>query len=296
MEAKCRKADLYLTQHGFELLHHNGQRISVRQCYATLELQNIEWNEIFIGKLPRDIFEDELLPHLDRVGPVYKIKHLLEFSKTNRGYCFVEYCSQEDAIKAIHSLNGLVLRPDSPPIGVKMSLDNKCLFFGNLPAACTEPTLIALLKKVQVEGVVGAEMADVGKLALFRRRNGPNGRYRERNDNRYCYVYFDSHESATKARRQLIPGNVTIFNRRLTCDWAKTEIPHEIEQKIQQQRGQTLDLIQLPPSPEPATATSSSSSSSAYNTKSSSPSVDLNANLLFAPETVSLDWRSLVAL
>ena len=37
---------------------------------------------MFIGKLPSDMFEDELVPALERVGPLYELRIMIDASGT----------------------------------------------------------------------------------------------------------------------------------------------------------------------------------------------------------------------
>lgn len=57
--------------------------------------------KVFIGKLPRDVFEDELIPLCEQVGPIWDLRLMIDpISGYNKGYCFVTYCCQTDSTKA----------------------------------------------------------------------------------------------------------------------------------------------------------------------------------------------------
>merc|ERR1719351_68559 len=42
--------------------------------------------EVFVGKIPRDVFEDELVPVFERVGRIYELRLMMDFDGKNRGY------------------------------------------------------------------------------------------------------------------------------------------------------------------------------------------------------------------
>lgn len=265
---RSHEAALYLQSLGFETVSQNGQRISTSLHFDRQQMDRVKWNEVFIGKLPRDMFEDELLPHLTAAGPVYRIRYMMDFSHTNRGFCFVQYASLAQAVAAIRRLDGLTVKVGLPPIGAKISFDNKCLFFSDLPAWCTEKELIAALKQAEVDGIVRVHMfgpspavASMFQLTTARRssgggrgrgRNGPkpsrfSGDYSYHNNGppAFCpaldekqnaFVHFESHDAATRARRLLLPGDVKLFNRRIKLDWAKSEIPPEVANLLKQQQ------------------------------------------------------------
>lgn len=88
--------------------------------------------EVFVGKIPRDCFEDELIPLFERAGRIYKMRLMIDFCGKNRGYGFVQYFTKAEAEIAINMLNGYKVRKNWQ-IGVMMSKNNNRLFFGNLP-------------------------------------------------------------------------------------------------------------------------------------------------------------------
>ena len=46
---------------------------------------SIAGSEVFIGKLPRDLFEPEVIPVCEKVGKIYELRMMMDFSGTNRG-------------------------------------------------------------------------------------------------------------------------------------------------------------------------------------------------------------------
>jgi hypothetical protein len=62
--------------------------------------------ECFVGKLPRDLFEDELIPVFEQQGRIWDLRLMIDpgtgFSK---GYCFVTYCDKESAAQAAKNVN-----------------------------------------------------------------------------------------------------------------------------------------------------------------------------------------------
>lgn len=85
-----------------------------------------------MGKIPRDMYEDELVPVFERAGRIYEFRLMMEFSGENRGYAFVMYTTREAAQRAIQLLDNYEIRPGKF-IGVCVSLDNCRLFIGSIP-------------------------------------------------------------------------------------------------------------------------------------------------------------------
>ena len=47
--------------------------------------------KVFVGRIPRDVFEDELVPLFEVIGPIYEMRLMMTFGGENRGFCFVNY-------------------------------------------------------------------------------------------------------------------------------------------------------------------------------------------------------------
>ena len=59
-------------------------------------------SEVFVGKLPREIFEDELIPLCEKAGKIWDFRLMIDpASGFNKGYCFVTYCSAGESTKAM---------------------------------------------------------------------------------------------------------------------------------------------------------------------------------------------------
>ena len=63
---------------------------------------------------------------------MYELRLMVDFSGSNKGYCFAVYSSQDEAKRACHELNNFEIVPGKH-IGVVMSVDNRRLFVGGIP-------------------------------------------------------------------------------------------------------------------------------------------------------------------
>jgi len=66
--------------------------------------------QIFVGKIPRDLFEDELVPLFEKAGPIWDLRLMMDpLSGLNRGYAFVTFCTKDaaqEAVKLVRHLEG----------------------------------------------------------------------------------------------------------------------------------------------------------------------------------------------
>lgn len=94
-------------------------------------------SEVFVGKIPRDLKEHDLMPLFESVGSVIAMRLMFNRSGENRGFAFVTFADSAIASKAIKKLNNYEIRPRKH-IGVIRSLDNRRLFLGGIPKHKTE--------------------------------------------------------------------------------------------------------------------------------------------------------------
>lgn len=88
--------------------------------------------EVFVGKIPRDCFEDELVPVFDKMGKIYELRLMMDYTGQNRGYAFVVYAEISSAKESVRQLNNYEIRKGRT-LGVCMSVDNCRLFVGGIP-------------------------------------------------------------------------------------------------------------------------------------------------------------------
>ncbi|KAJ8008512.1 hypothetical protein DPEC_G00105650, partial [Dallia pectoralis] len=163
--------------------------------------------EVFVGKIPRDMYEDELVPVFERAGRIYEFRLMMEFSGENRGYAFVMYTTREAALKAIHLLDNHEIRPGKF-IGVCVSLDNCRLFIGSIPKDRRKEDILEEMTKV-TDGVVD--------VIVY-----PSATDKSKNRG-FAFVEYESHKAAAMARRKLIPGTFQLWGHTIQVDWAEPE-------------------------------------------------------------------------
>ncbi|KAK1788720.1 hypothetical protein P4O66_002538 [Electrophorus voltai] len=142
--------------------------------------------EVFISCIPRDVFEDCLIPLFQTVAPLYEFRLMMNFSGQNRGFAYAKYGRPADAEAAIRALHLHPLRGGMCLI-VKMSTEKRQLCLGELPAGVSEEALLTVLRMVS-DGVRGVTV----------RVAGPRGKATS------ALVLYSSHYAASMAKKVLV--------------------------------------------------------------------------------------------
>ena len=102
----------------------------------------------------------------------------------------MKYCTREDAATAVKQLNNYPIRPGSQ-LAVTKSVDNRSICIKPAPSISLEINAGEIREELRgiLEGVEGVRFIS----------------------SRWLEVEFQSHRLAALARRQLLPGNITIF-------------------------------------------------------------------------------------
>ncbi|EPQ13768.1 APOBEC1 complementation factor [Myotis brandtii] len=193
---------------GYSLVQENGQRKYGGPPPGWDAAPPERGCEIFIGKLPRDLFEDELIPLCEKIGKIYEMRMMMDFNGNNRGYAFVTFSNKQEAKNAIKQLNNYEIR-NGRLLGVCASVDNCRLFVGGIPKTKKREEILAEMKKV-TEGVVD--------VIVY-----PSAADKTKNRG-FAFVEYQSHRAAAMARRKLLPGRIQLWGHPIAVDWAEPEV------------------------------------------------------------------------
>ena len=168
-------------------------------------------SEIFIAKLPSDVYEDELFPLCEQFGKIYEFRSMIEYDN-NEGYAFVTYTNNDDATKAMKNLDGFKMRPGQY-IRVYKSIDNCQLFIYGIPKDKSEEEINEEINRY-TEGVT--------KVNLY-------GDIKDKYKNRgFAFIEYETHRAAAIAKHKLLANKIKLFDNDIAVDWA---IPKSLVEK-----------------------------------------------------------------
>ena len=205
-----------MTHSGYPITQNNGQR---RYGPPTNYVgpSPTRGSEVFVGKLPRDCFEDELVPVFESVGKIYEMRLMMDFNGQNRGYAFVVYFTKRDAQKAVRTLNNHEIRKGRL-IGVCQSVDNCRLFVGGIPKKVKRDEIMEEISKVTDH---------VRDVIVYPSAN-------DKTKNRgFAFVEYETHRGAAMARRKLMSGRIQLWGHPIAVDWAEPE--QDVDEEIMEQ-------------------------------------------------------------
>lgn len=75
-------------------------------CLLKIFKQTFFLFQVFVGKIPKDLFEDELIPLFEKCGRIWDLRLMMDpLTGLNRGYCFVTFCDKvgaQEGVKQVH--------------------------------------------------------------------------------------------------------------------------------------------------------------------------------------------------
>ena len=162
--------------------------------------------QVFIGKVPRDMYEDELIPVFERCGLIYDFRLMIDpLSGQNRGYAFCTYQDKTGAQEAVKKLDNHEIRPGKK-LGVCISVANNRLFVGSIPKTKSKQEILEEFQKVT------SDLCDVIVYMSADQKGKNRG---------FAFLEYESHKSAALARRRLASGRIKVWgNIVVTVDWA----------------------------------------------------------------------------
>ena len=199
---------------GYQLIQRNGQRIYGGPPPHWQGPPPPQGSEIFVGKVPRDLIEADIVPIFEQIGPIYELRLMMDFSGSNRGFFFIRYTSVEDAKRAARQLNNFEIRPGKH-LGVVHSKDNRKLWISGVPSNQSAEEI-----KQQMAGLTEG----VKNVILY---SSPKDKTKARS---YAFVEYESHRAAALARRTLVPRKIYLCGQEVHhVDWAEPEPEVDLE-------------------------------------------------------------------
>ncbi|NXS35994.1 DND1 protein, partial [Pomatostomus ruficeps] len=167
--------------------------------------------EVYIARLPQDVYENTLIPLFESVGRLYEFRLMMTFSGLNRGFAYARYGSPRDARSAIAAFHRFPMR-EGCAIVVCQSMQKHELVMQGLATSVSQRELEAMLQAV-TEGILSVTL-----------HTSPGQRQA-----RLAVLRYRSHEAAALAKKALLEGNLRLRGAGMRVDW----LDPQLKQKLQ---------------------------------------------------------------
>ncbi|CAB0033908.1 unnamed protein product [Trichogramma brassicae] len=161
--------------------------------------------EVFCGKIPKDMYEDELIPLFEKCGKIWDLRLMMDpMTGTNRGYAFITFTNREAAQQAVRELDNYEIKPGKS-LKVNISVPNLRLFVGNIPKS---------KGKEEILDEFGKLTAGLTEVIIY---SSPDDKKKNRG---FCFLEYESHKAASLAKRRLGTGRMKVWGCDIIVDWA----------------------------------------------------------------------------
>ncbi|KAJ8675044.1 hypothetical protein QAD02_010830 [Eretmocerus hayati] len=161
--------------------------------------------EVFCGKIPKDMYEDELIPLFEKCGKIWDLRLMMDpMTGTNRGYAFITFTNRDAANQAVRELDNYEIKPGKS-LKVNISVPNLRLFVGNIPKS---------KGKEEILDEFGKLTAGLTEVIIY---SSPDDKKKNRG---FCFLEYESHKAASLAKRRLGTGRMKVWGCDIIVDWA----------------------------------------------------------------------------
>ncbi|XP_055498769.1 dead end protein homolog 1-like isoform X2 [Leucoraja erinacea] len=215
--------DAWVEETGIDLVQVNGQRKFGGPPPGWMGNPPLTGSEVFVGKLPQDVYEDKLIPLFQAAGKLYEFRLMMTFSGENRGFAYAKYANRWYAQCAIAMFNGYQIR-DGCPILVCRSTEKNELCVAGIPWGRGRAEVMDVVKEL-TDGVSDLSL----HLSADRRKKMTM----------FAVVKYESHRAAAMAKKKLVEDCIELWGQPIEVDWMKPD---------GRQKGQQMLLSETQPS------------------------------------------------
>ncbi|XP_073835587.1 uncharacterized protein [Musca autumnalis] len=183
--------------------------------------------ELYVTRIPTHLDELAFLMWLHRIGRVYEFRLMMDTGSSTRGYAFIRFCSESDALAAFELLKHLFVCGSEDRLGVYRSQGKNRLYISGIPRSIPLHILQEQFKLCfpQMHNCTAyPPLRNYNKAKSSSTLNfvGGCGGVGEKEENRgFAFIEFKDHEMALEAKKRLTPGRVRMWGVDLKVQWAK---------------------------------------------------------------------------
>ncbi|XP_025096952.1 heterogeneous nuclear ribonucleoprotein Q-like isoform X2 [Pomacea canaliculata] len=188
---------------------------------------------VYVTGLPQDMYEDILVPLFEKFGRIWQMCLMADpFTNLNPGFCYLTYCKDEEAQRAVEELNGYEIR-EGEVLKANISIPHVTLFAGSLPNDRTKEEIKEVFGS-KTEGLMGVELLPYEVNSEEKNSIPVAG-----------LLTYSSYKLSSEAKRRFKRGDCLAFDRKMHIAKADTrgKPPKGCLEKVT-----LIHIHQMPPS------------------------------------------------
>uniref|UniRef100_A0A1I8M5Y6 RRM domain-containing protein n=1 Tax=Musca domestica TaxID=7370 RepID=A0A1I8M5Y6_MUSDO len=181
--------------------------------------------ELYVTRIPTHLDELTFLMWLHRIGRVYEFRLMMDSGSSTRGYAFIRFCSESEALAAFELLKHLFVSGSDDRLGVYRSQGKNRLYISGIPRSIPlnmlqEQFKLCFPQMHNCTAYPPVRNMKTKPLPSFTAMNFVGAAEKEENRG-FAFIEFKDHEMALEAKKRLTPGRVRMWGVDLKVQWAK---------------------------------------------------------------------------
>lgn len=167
--------------------------------------------ELYVKNIPRRFKGEDLWPLFERFGRIFNIRVLMDYNDFNRGFAYVKFSQESEALIAMELMNHFFLFPGYR-LNVLRSTSKRRLFANFIPKMIPVTVVQEKFREIfpamreLVMPPIGGRVHEEGAL-----HRG------------IAFVDFRTHEDAVAAKKTINTGVLEVWGTRIKFSWARLQ-------------------------------------------------------------------------
>lgn len=171
--------------------------------------------QLHCGYIPHDVTERELFEIIQLHGNIREMCLMMDvMGEKHRGFAFIKFFNEADQRSVMEKVNDMEIRPGKQ-LKLSSYKSNRSLYVANIPKT---------VDATQLRNTFEKHLAGITNVTIYRpfknnNNNNINNGMQEQNRG-FCFLEFQTHEMAWKAKRWISIEPRKLFSNNLFVDWA----------------------------------------------------------------------------
>lgn len=193
---------------------------SIKSNSFAIESESDQSFQLYCGHIPSDVSERELFEIVQSYGKIQEICLMMDaIRQKHRGFAFIKFFNEVDQHLVMEKMNNYKIRPGRQ-LKLKIYKANQSLYIANIPKSENANQLQHTFAK-HFDGIQNIHIYRPYEMIGSNNSNNNNNNGIQDQNRGFCFVEFESHTLAWKAKRSIENEPRKFFkNICIFVDWA----------------------------------------------------------------------------